>query len=630
MDDKTDTARNLTFAEFPAATKEHWLALVSGVLKGAPFEQLMSKTPDGIVIAPLYARDAGARPAARCGAAAPWRIVQRIELPNAAAANAQALDDLANGATALALVFAGTVGAHGFGLRRDDAVAPVLDGVPLDAGVAIDLQAGPWAAEVARQVTRVVQGRGLAPGSVDVSFGLDPLGDLAAGVRGAPRWRDGDFAAAVEELGARGYRGPFFAADGRIVHNAGGSEAQELAWVLATALAYLRALEARGVALCDARRLLLFRLAADADQFLTMAKFRALRLLWARVENACGLEPAPAVIAAETAWRMMTRRDPFVNMLRATVAAAAASLGGADSIAIVPHTAAIGLPDSFARRIARNTQLILLMESNLARVADPAAGAGGLESLTHGLCTIAWPLFQEIEKAGGAAVALAQGLIQARVATVRNEREKAVARREYAVTGTSEFPDLAESRADVLIRSPLAPSPSSPQGEAEPPDGSRSVAPLPCRRLAEPFEALRDASDRILAESGARPKIFLANLGRLADFAARASYAKNLFEAGGIEAVTNDGFATGTAMLAAFKAASARLACLCGSDDTYEAEAVAAAEALRAAGADHIYLAGRPGKLEGGLRAAGVGTFIYRGCDVVAALTLTYGILRHK
>src|SRR5262249_39055509 len=185
-----------------------------------------------------------------------------------------------------------------------------------------------------------------------------------------------------------------------------------------------------GVALGDARRMICLRLAADADQFLTTAKFRALRKLWARVEEACGLSSAPVFIAAETAWRMMTRHDPFVNMLRGTVALVAAGPGGADSIAVVPHTAAVGLPDGFARRIARNTQLILLEESNLAKVADPAAGAGGLESVTHDLCVAAWSLFQEIEKAGGAAAALAQGLIQAKVATVRAEREKAVARRD--------------------------------------------------------------------------------------------------------------------------------------------------------------------------------------------------------
>jgi methylmalonyl-CoA mutase len=636
MNEHTSKTDDLTFTEFPPASREQWLALVSGVLKGAPFEQrLVSKSRDGIAIAPLYARDPGARPAPGRAAGSPWRIVQRIEFPDPAAANAQALHDLENGATALALVFAGTPGAYGFGLPGN-AVARVLDGVVLDAGVAIDVQAGPQAVDVARQVMEVIAQRGIPPGATGISFGFDPLGDLASGAPAAPsdvalNWRDGGdnaFAATVKALSAQGFRGPFAVADGRVIHNAGGSEAQELAWVLAVALAYLRALEAGGVAVSDGRRMLGFRLAADADQFLTTAKFRALRKLWARVEEACGLPPAPAFIAAETAWRMMTRRDPFVNMLRATVAVAAAGLGGAGSIAVVPHTAAIGLPDGFARRIARNTQLILLEESNLARVADPAAGSGGLESLTHELCVTAWALFQEIEKAGGAAAALEQGLIQDKVAAVRTEREKAVARRKEALTGTSEFPDLAEAPAEVLMPSPLIPGtagvpPALPAGQKEA-DGTPAVPTLPCRRLAEPFEALRDASDRILAATGARPKIFLANLGRLADFTARATYAKNFFEAGGVEAVTNDGFTTGADMLAAFKASGARLACLCGSDEVYETEAVGAAEALRAAGAAHVYLAGRPGPSEATLRAAGVGTFIYIGCDVVETLTATH------
>jgi methylmalonyl-CoA mutase len=340
-------------------------------------------------------------------------------------------------------------------------------------------------------------------------------------------------------------------------------------------------------------------------------------LLWARVEEACGLPPAPAFVAAETAWRMMTRRDPFVNMLRATVAVAGAGLGGADSIAVLPYTAALGLPDSFARRIARNTQLILLEESNLARVADPAAGAGAVGSLTHDLCMAAWTLFQEIERAGGAAAALAQGLIQDKVAAVRAEREKAVARRKEALTGTSEFPNVAEVKAEVLAPSPLVPrTPAVPGGPGS----------LPCRRLAEPFEALRDTSDRILTETGARPKIFLANLGRLADFTARATFAKNFFEAGGIVTETSDGFSSTADMIAAFKASGAKLVCLCGSDETYAAAAMGAAGALRAAGAAHIYLAGRPGDLEDALRTAGVGTFIYIGCDVVATLTAAYDV----
>jgi methylmalonyl-CoA mutase len=631
MNDDT-SADDLAFAEFPPATRQQWRKLVDGVLKGAQFEKrLISKTYDGIAIEPLYERDATARPVLGRAAGTPWRILQRIEMPDAAAANAQALHDLENGATGLALVFAGGVGAYGFGLD-EGSLARALDRIFLDAGVALDLQVGPEPGRVARHITEVVRRRGVSPAATDIRFGFDPLGTIATDTQGAPPWREraGDFAATIAGVAAEGYRGPFAVADGRVIHNAGGSEAQELAYALATALSYLRTLEAGGIALDDAQRMIYFRLAADADQFLTTAKFRALRKLWARVEQACGLEPRPALVVAETAWRMMTRRDPFVNVLRATMAAVAAGLGGADAIAVVPHTAAIGLPDAFARRLARNTQLILLEESNLAKVADPAAGSGGLESLTHGLCAAAWALFQEIEKAGGTAAALERGLIQAAVGAVRAEREKAVARRKDALTGTSEFPDIAEPAAAVLALFPDA----FPGSAGAPPALTNEAggtpagpAPLPCGRLAEPFEALRDAADRLREKTGARPKIFLANLGHLADFTPRATYAKNFFEAGGIEAVTNDGFANADEMIALFKASGARLACLCSSDAVYAREAVEAARALSAAGAERLYLAGRPGELETALAAAGVGTFIYVGCDVVATLAAAQAVV---
>ena len=582
---------------------------------------------------PVFGRSAGA----------PWQIMQRIEFPDPAAANTQALHDLANGATGLAPVFARAVGAYGFGLPTDDAaVARVLDSVHLDAGIAIDLDTpASDAAAVVRGLTETFKRHDTAPANAEVRFGLDWIGALATGRSlGARQAVDARFADLISGLAAQGYRGPFAVADARVIHNAGGSEAQELAYAVATALAYLRALEAGGVALQDARTMIYFRLAADADQFLTIAKFRALRKLWARIEAACGLDRRPTFIAAETAWRMMTRRDPFVNMLRTTMAVVGAGLGGADSIAVLPYTAAIGLPDDFARRIARNTQLILLEESHLAKVADPAAGAGGLEALTQELCATAWSLFQEIERAGGAWTAIETGLIQSKVATVRAEREKAIARRKDALTGTSEFPDIAEAPAEVLAPFPSPPSPlagegrgggargggtSAPQLPHPRPlptrgRGDTEVAALPCRRLAEPFEVLRDAADRRLARTGARPKIFLANLGRLADFSARATYAKNFFEAGGIEAVTNDGFATRDDMVAAFAASGTDLACLCGSDDAYGSEAIEAAKALSAAKARHIWLAGRPGEREAALRAAGIKDFIFVGCDVLAAL----------
>src|SRR5262249_16288856 len=647
MSDDSIRADDLAFTEFPSASREQWLALVSGVLKGAPFEKrLVSKTYDGITIAPLYERDAGARAVSGRKAGSPWQILQRIEFADAGAANAQALHDLENGATGLALVFAGAIGAYGFGLAGDTSLAHVLDGIVLDAGITFDLQPGPHAEGIARQLANAIRRRGVSPIAVDIRFGFDPLAEIASGRRSAQSWRDDSarFTTSIQGLTTHGHRGPFAVADGRVVHNAGGSEAQELAYVLAAALAYLRALEASGVTLADARCMIYFPLAADADQFLTTAKFRALRKLWARVEEACRLTQAPIFIAAETAWRMMTRRDPFVNMLRTTMAVVAAGLGGADSIAVVPHTAAIGLPDAFARRIARNTQLILLEESNLAKVADPSAGSGALESLTHELCVTAWSLFQDIEKAGGAVTALEQGLIQAEVAAVRAAREKAIAHCKDALRGPSAFPYLAEEAVEVLAPSSRPAAPSHLVGEGcgrgagsstdVPHDTAPDPSPqgagektFPCRRLAEPFEALRDASDRALEQTGSRPKIFLANLGGLADFTARASYAKNFFEAGGIEAVTNDGFENREEMLAQFKASGPGLACMCSSDTVYAAEAAEAANALRASGASHIYLAGRQGERETALRTAGVGTFIYLGCDMLATLTAAHAIV---
>jgi methylmalonyl-CoA mutase len=620
---KSDVASLALAGEFPAATREQWLALVAGVLKGAPFERrLVSKTYDGLAIEPLYARNAAARRVPGRQAGAPWQVMQRIEHPDPAAASAQARHDLESGATGLSLVFDGAVGAYGFGLPAEEgSIARALEGVLLDADIALDVEvAASDFKTVARGLTDLVHERNHAPGAVHIRFGCDWIGAVAASgdasmLRGEIAT---DFAHVIRGLVDQGYSGPFAAADARVIHNAGGSEAQELGFALASALSFMRTFEAAGFTYDDARRMIYFRLAADADQFLTTAKFRALRKLWARVEEACGLEPRPAFIAAETAWRMMTRRDAIVNMLRATMAVVAAGLGGADAVTVVPYTAAIGLPDQFARSIVRNTQLILIEESNLAKVADPAAGSGAFESLTRELCEAAWSLLQDIERAGGAAAALEQGLIQEKVAAVSAERQHAIALRKDALTGTSEFPDLAETPAEVLAPFPPPSAPSAQRaGEGRP-------ATLPCSRLAEPFEALRDASDRYLAKTGARPKIFLANLGRLADFTGRASYAKNFFEAGGIEAVTNDGFESRAEMVAAFKNSGALFACLCSSDEVYATEAVEAAHGLVAAGAKHLYLTGRP---EASLRAVGIGTFIHSGCDVLATLTGAYHML---
>ena len=175
-----------------------------------------------------------------------------------------------------------------------------------------------------------------------------------------------------------------------------------------------------------------------------------MRRLWARVEAACGLDPKPLRLHAETAWRMMNRNDPFVNILRTGLAACSAGLGGADSVTVIPYTASLGLADAFARRVARNSQIVLIEESNLARVADPAAGAGGFEALTEELTTTAWAAFQAIEREGGIVASLQAGAIQARIGETRATRAKNVATRREPLTGASEFPFLAEKPVTVL------------------------------------------------------------------------------------------------------------------------------------------------------------------------------------
>jgi methylmalonyl-CoA mutase len=604
-------------AAFPPASREDWLELVRSALKERPFERLTTKTYDGIAMEPLYGRAAGARPiAARHGA---WAVQARVDHPDPAAANAEALHELANGATGLTLVFAGSIGAYSYGLPGDAAsVARVLEGVHLDA-IAIELQTAEPTRDAADHVAALVKARSYAPNAVNIRFGHDAIGaHTLTGTLPIPyRELMPRFGEHVASLWRQGFKGRLAAADGRIIHNAGGSEAQELAYTLAVAVAYLRALEATGVALDAARGRIEFRLAADTDQFLTIAKLRALRALWGRVEQACGLEPKPAFISAETAWRMMTRRDPWVNMLRTTIAAFSAGIGGADAVSVLPFTSALGLPDRFARRVARNAQLLLLEESNVARVADPAAGSGGIEDLTEKLCRAAWALFQEIEAAGGAPTALERGLIQDKVAKVRAEHEAATAHRKDVLTGTSDFPNLSEAPVQVLDARPVL---------IGPPVAIVKYPAIKAIRLAEPFEHLRDASDRMLAKTGARPKVFLADLGSLAEFTARASFAKTFFEAGGIEAMANDGFESRDEVIAAFKASGAKLACLCSSDAVYAQEAADAAKALAQAGATHIYLAGRPKDAEA-LKAAGVGTFIFAGCDALATLNAAHGIL---
>lgn len=596
-------------AAFPKTDEQGWKALVETALKGGSFDRLVSKTVDGLAIQPLYPAAPQDQVITRA-VRGPWIVSQRVDHPDADAANAQALEDLVNGTTGLTLVFAGAPSARGYGLSVTDAAG--LDRVLADVYpelVQLRLESAPFASRpAARMLIDVLKARKLDVAALDVDFGADPIGDMARAGGLPADWDETGkrLAELARDIRAEGFSGPVLRADSRAVHEAGGSEAQELAFVIATGIAYLRALEANGFTPEEARGLLSFTLVADADEFLSLAKFRALRLLWARVEEAMGLAAKPVRLHGESAWRMMTKRDAHVNMLRATVAVFSAGLGGADSFTALPFTAPLGLPEAHARRIARNTQLILIEESNLDKVVDPAAGAGGFASLTQALCERAWEAFQEIEREGGIVASLIAGALQSRIATLADQRRKEIGRRKLPITGTSEFPNIREYEVEVLD----APRPAFEKA----PLSVRAPA-LPSRRDGEDFEELRMA-----AEIAGTPKVFLANLGPIAGFTARATFAKNFYEAGGIEAIGNDGFADAAAVAEAFKVSGAKIACICSSDALYAERAEETARALKEAGARQVSLAGRPGDKEADYRAAGIEAFIYAGAELLGPL----------
>ena len=621
----------IAFAEaFPTPSQQQWRQAVEGVLKGASFEDtLVGRSADGFAIQPLYSKGTGPIVMGR-KPGKPWQITARVDHPDTEAAAASALAELEGGATSLALVMSGNRFARGHGVeaRSPGELDAALAGVDLGL-IHLWLEPGRGASD-AELVAAMIARRGLAPEGLDVDFGIDPLGEAAA--TGLVPAAEGalvvPFGNAFDDLRGRGFQGPLFRADGRSYHDAGASEAQELACTLATLVAYLRVLEARGLALAEARASLSVAMAADSDQFLTIAKFRALRRLWDRIQRACGMIPAPIALHAETSWRILTQRDPWVNILRGTIAALSAGVAGADSVAVLPFDHALGLSDESARRISRNTQLILQHEAHLWRVVDPAAGSGGIEAMTDELCRIGWLLFQQIERDGGMLQALANGDIGRMLQPSRQALQTAVATCCRPITGTSAFPNLHEQR----IERPRGSRDGCGDIGFEAP---RSVPLLPSIRLSEGFERMRDRSERAVAAAGA-PRVFVACLGERKLVAGRCAFAENLFATGGIAAIVEgdlswEGGDVAGQLVTRWRASGANLVCLCISDElamsasedaTYPGDTLAEeiSRRLRQAGAGLIAYAGNPQIKETALLAAGVSHFLQPGCDVLAVL----------
>jgi methylmalonyl-CoA mutase len=503
-------------AGFPAATREQWQKLVARVLRraddagGDPERELATITADGIEIDPLYTADddrtdpgfPGQPPFVRGRTAAGhrtgWDVRQRHAHPDPATAREQVMEDLEGGVSSLWL-------GLGDGQIPVGALPDVLAEVYLDlAPVALD--AGARFTEAAEVFLALAADRGVPADALTGCLGADPLGVLARAGAKADLDLDASLAAAAA-LAARcaaqrpGLRA--VAVDALPFHEAGGTDAQELGCALAAGTEYLRALRAAGLSGPDAAAQLEFRYAATADQFATIAKLRAGRRVWTRVLQQCGIPASGQRQHAVTSWTMLTRRDPWNNILRATIACFAAGVGGADAVTVTPFDAALGQPDRLGRRVARNIHALLAEESNIARVIDPAGGSWYVDNLTEQLAARAWACFQDIERHGGLRAALDSGYLDGQLAASRDARRDALARRREAVTGVSEFPLVGES---LLSR---------------PGQLAAAAGGLPRVRWAQWHEELRDRADAYARATGSPPAVTLALLD-----ASRASTAQ--------------------------------------------------------------------------------------------------------
>ncbi|MFN3171837.1 MAG: methylmalonyl-CoA mutase family protein [Hyphomicrobiales bacterium] len=429
---------------------ERWKALVDKALKGAPIESLTSQSDEGIALDPLYA-PANSEPIPMRGGGTPWIVAQRVDYPDTEAAYAQTMAELEGGASGLVLVAQGAAGSLGYGIDLK-ALPSILDDVLVDA-VRLTLEPSPARARDARALAAYLDRRATPNAHISVDFGLDPASLLASsgGLRGdGPSTREAQ-ARHFGQLAEHGFKGTIYRADGRVVHNAGGTDADELAFVLASLVFAMKSGDEPAL---SAQKTML-GVAVDADQFAGIAKLRALRLLHAKLMEAAGVAPVAPYIHAETSTRMLTRLDPHVNMLRATTAVFAAAVGGADSITALPFSLPLGYPDPFARRTARNTQLVLMEESHLHEVGDPAAGSGLYENYTQALCEKAWEAFQAIEREGGVIEALSSGHIQNQVKAASADKIAALESGKRHLTGTTVFQLETEYTVDVENVAPV-------------------------------------------------------------------------------------------------------------------------------------------------------------------------------
>jgi len=696
--------------DFPPVSYDTWKAQAVTDLKGVPFEKKMiAHTYEGIDIQPIYTPESwpsandpsgfpGSPPYTR--GATPlghsvdgWDVRQEVLHPEPADANRIVLEELDHGVTSVELKLDAAASS---GLDADDPRSAelcgrggvmlyslgdfdqALKGVQMDV-VPVSLEAGAAFLPAAALLAALWEERGIEGSKTLGAFNADPLGTLM---------RDGALPQPLEvallhmtDLAAwttshlpnvNSVR-----VSTAVYHHAGANSVQDLAFAMGTAVEYLRAMTAAGLKFDAAVRQIAFHETVGCKFFQSIAKLRAIRKLWAKVMEACGADVKAASglrLIVETSRRVMTHRDPWVNLLRNTAASFAGAVGGADVIITLPMDAAAGLSVESTRRLARNTQLILHEECQLNQTVDPAGGSWFLEKLTDETAEKAWSLFHQVEALGGMIKAATSGWVRDQIQAVEKRREQDIATRKAGITGVSEHtnvfekdlsrpaPDYPELRTktaakllqwrhdrrqgnsvaalgavvaklrrgsgELMASAVEAARAGATIGEltstlAEPGANRQgaSTPPLASHPYAAAYEQLRDMVDAYAqAHGGERPRVFLANMGTRREFLARSNYARDFFEAGGFEPVDNDGFTDAQSAAGAFAASRAEIAVICSTDARYATDVEQVAARLLAAGARIVVLAGNPGSNEARYRAAGVNQFIFIRCSVLEIL----------
>lgn len=655
-------------AHFPEASTEQWAQLVEKIMKGRSVDSLIKTSDEGVPIRPLYTQSS-----ASLGSAWPdevpftrgsrvldrrkagWEICQLYDLGELSFFKDRMTKDLARGVHS---VWVKISDGHQAGLNIYNlkTLRNFFSDVDLRS-VPVILDGGKYAWSLFASWFDITRELGCPAQELSGAILFDPLAELLRS--GSIEDMDGaidDLSHAVKLREANFPELKLISVSGLELHNAGAHGAQELGFVCASLVYYLRELESRGLPLELIVPAMQARLGLGRDMFTEIAKVRALRALWSRVLDQCGLEkelqqvPIHGVCSSST----QSRRDPWVNMLRSTSEAFAGTVAGVDTLTVLPFDRSLGAPSSLGYRMSGNLQVLLAEEAHLGRVADPSGGSWFLEELTKALCENAWDFFQSIEKQGGVLEALKSGFITTEVSKVVSERRKQVSLRKSAIVGVSEFPESADLLARPTPQRSLlscATEKSEAAGTFSDESFKRMMATLklnsvghysfedvfemrrkglttnmpelPPFRWAEDWEGLREWSDRHLETTGQRPQVFLAKMGPLRDHKARAAFAERFFLAGGFEVLGDDGFETASESLKHLKdlSGSSIGVILCGKDSDYERWAEEWANAFHSEKVPFIALAGSPGEHEKTWREAGVSHFVHLGCDGIAILS---------